>query len=932
MFSFSSSAYQVHRIPEGIFLSTFVCLSKQLFFGKVSVEKTKKYISNKKQGNRKDKVVLVKSKRTKMPRSRPASPSPFTSRSGEDVGVKGGKRPKSAMGFRTEERAHDGKDAFKSTKSSSDNDAIQVLVRVRPPNDRELHADNWKRSVKVADGRTCQLIDSREERKAEPYTFTFDTCFKETTTQEEIFKVAGVPIIKNVLDGYNSTIFAYGQTGAGKTHTMMGETHKKNGVRSENMGLAPRVLEYLFEKINNEEQQENAKKNDEELTFTVRCSFIELYNETITDLLHPASVNLPVRDDKAKGPYVDGLREVVVRNAEQAVSHMVKGIENRTVAETKMNKQSSRSHCMYTCRVERVTKSVDGSIQVRHSRLNLVDLAGSERNRSSGVVGEQLREAIHINKSLTTLGRVIRELIDAQKTGNGHIPYRDSRLTHLLQESLGGNAKTTIIANISPSAICAVETLSTLQFVKNAKNIKNKARVNEDLEKEMKMCEALQKQILKLKEENEALRNGAAAQEEIEELKAKLEEELAQANAAQEKIEDLKATIEAEHKRSEKLQAQLDATIENNATLRAEATSIKEQNDALQNERDALENTLKQLNFQVNEVHETCLIADEKAREVASTEREKLLHEQEINRKKNREAVTDLQSTLTNMGTQLIALRDREHDMLNELEAARNVMEDQQEQLKKLSEELCTTQHEKDQKQATMRSIKEQLAQEKDASAGMEEALDRTRAELSSLKADIAKKEEEIAVLGERDAGRTKSNDELQQQLDEATKRIVAVTDMKCQLENINEDLREQLEEVRKRHRESIDTVNRLEDEVDYMNRVYADACNKLEQEACYNDQLLADREQLNRAAFIFGNVVDNISDSIHESEVARSPSIAHKIREYDERKGVGGGGCDMASRKWMPRGMSNYDMFLHQGNGRVPSNGYGMESSEFLL
>jgi kinesin family protein 15 len=225
--------------------------------------------------------------------------------------------------------------------------------------------------------------------------------------------------------------------------------------------------------------QEKEIRKEEKLRFTCKCSFLEIYNEQILDLLNPNSVNLQIREDAKKGVHVENLTEHEVSNAREAMQQLVEGAANRKVAATNMNRASSRSHSVFTCLIESKWDS-QGINHHRFSRLNLVDLAGSERQKSSGAEGERLKEATNINKSLSTLGLVITNLIAVSNKKSHHVPYRDSKLTFLLQDSLGGNSKTTIIANISPSSCCAAETLSTLKFAQRAKYIRNNAIINED--------------------------------------------------------------------------------------------------------------------------------------------------------------------------------------------------------------------------------------------------------------------------------------------------------------------------------------------------------------------------------------------------------------------------------------------------------------------
>ncbi|XP_078437398.1 kinesin-like protein KIN-12G [Wolffia australiana] len=349
------------------------------------------------------------------------------------------------------------------------NHNVQVIIRVRPLNNTELSLQGGKRCVRQDTSDSITWIGQPESR------FTFDHVADEAVSQEELFKAAGVPMVDNCVSGYNSCMFAYGQTGSGKTHTMLGEIEGGTRRHSVNCGMTPRVFEYLFSKI----QKEKEVRREEKLQFTCKCSFLEIYNEQILDLLDPSSSNLQIREDLKKGIYVENLSEFEVACARDVIQHLLQGAANRKVASTNMNRASSRSHSVFTCVIESKWES-QGITHHRFSRLNLVDLAGSERQKSSGAEGERLKEATNINKSLSTLGLVIMNLVSLSNKKSLHIPYRDSKLTFLLQDSLGGNSKTIIIANISPSNCCALETLSTLKFAQRAKFIRNNAVINEE--------------------------------------------------------------------------------------------------------------------------------------------------------------------------------------------------------------------------------------------------------------------------------------------------------------------------------------------------------------------------------------------------------------------------------------------------------------------
>ncbi|CAD5323501.1 unnamed protein product [Arabidopsis thaliana] len=346
---------------------------------------------------------------------------------------------------------------------------VQILIRVRPLNSMERSINGYNRCLKQESSQCVAWIGPPETR------FQFDHVACETIDQETLFRVAGLPMVENCLSGYNSCIFAYGQTGSGKTYTMLGEVGDLEFKPSPNRGMMPRIFEFLFARI----QAEEESRRDERLKYNCKCSFLEIYNEQITDLLEPSSTNLQLREDIKSGVYVENLTECEVQSVQDILGLITQGSLNRRVGATNMNRESSRSHSVFTCVIESRWEK-DSTANMRFARLNLVDLAGSERQKTSGAEGDRLKEAASINKSLSTLGHVIMVLVDVANGKPRHIPYRDSRLTFLLQDSLGGNSKTMIIANASPSVSCAAETLNTLKFAQRAKLIQNNAVVNED--------------------------------------------------------------------------------------------------------------------------------------------------------------------------------------------------------------------------------------------------------------------------------------------------------------------------------------------------------------------------------------------------------------------------------------------------------------------
>ncbi|XP_011262990.1 kinesin-like protein KIF13B isoform X5 [Camponotus floridanus] len=359
-------------------------------------------------------------------------------------------------------------------------DKIKVAVRVRPFNRRELELGT--QCVVEMTGQQTILqhpitMDKIDRNK--PKTFAFDHCFyslepgtENFASQEVVFDALGRDILDNAFQGYNACIFAYGQTGSGKSYTMMGS--------GDNKGIIPRLCDNLFDMI--------AKQQSSELTYKVEVSYMEIYNEKVHDLLDPKQnkQSLKVREHNVLGPYVDGLSQLAVTSFQDIDNLMAEGNKSRTVAATNMNSESSRSHAVFSVILtQTLTDSKSGVSGEKVSRMSLVDLAGSERAVKTGAVGDRLKEGSNINKSLTTLGLVISKLADQNSVNNNKkkdnfVPYRDSVLTWLLKDNLGGNSKTVMVATISPAADNYEETLSTLRYADRAKRIVNHAVVNED--------------------------------------------------------------------------------------------------------------------------------------------------------------------------------------------------------------------------------------------------------------------------------------------------------------------------------------------------------------------------------------------------------------------------------------------------------------------
>ena len=417
-----------------------------------------------------------------------------------------------AFGVGREEHINDGE---------KENANFKVVVRVRPPLERELSAINEYRCVVEIDDDGQQLKRARgitihehmimrqptskvDSLPYSSYRFTFDHVYGIESTQREVYEISAKSAVKSALQGYNATIMAYGQTGTGKTYTMEGTRH------GDERGIIPRAIEDMFTYIENDMSTSNQKK------YLVRASYLQIYNEVISDLLKPERTNLVIREDKRRGVFVEGLSEWVVRTPQEIYGLMERGAAQRATGSTKLNELSSRSHAAFMIIAENSvidysheSNAVDGGANDRQSsmhqsfkvgKLNLVDLAGSERVRITGATGRRLEESKKINQSLSALLNVISALTETKP--RQHIPYRDSKLTRILEDSLGGNCKTTMMAMISPAQEAYLESLSTLKFANRAKTIKNEARVNEDVDQKT-LLRKHERELRRLREELE---------------------------------------------------------------------------------------------------------------------------------------------------------------------------------------------------------------------------------------------------------------------------------------------------------------------------------------------------------------------------------------------------------------------------------------------
>ena len=541
---------------------------------------------------------------------------------------------------------------------------IQVVVRCRPLFGKEIR--EARNQIVDCDVRRGEVrIDNPKTPGDPPKQFTFDGVYDHTSTQKEIFEGCALPIVRAAIEGYNGTIFCYGQTGTGKTHTMEGKDEPEN-----ERGLIPNTFETVFGDI---DALEAANKN-----FLVRASFLEIYNENVRDLLGKDQTRrCDLKEDPDKGVYVKDLTTFVVKSvAEIRKLHEV-GKKNRSVGATLMNADSSRSHSIFTVTIE-TSEVNEGEAEedahIRVGKLNMVDLAGSERQAKTGSTGDRLKEATKINLSLSALGNVISALVDGKSS---HIPYRDSKLTRLLQDSLGGNTKTVMIANLGPADYNFDETMSTLRYANRAKNIKNKPKINEDPKDAM--LREFQEEIARLKTQLgdggeltggvPGSRPGRRRQEFIEktvsqvsdarlkrirdEMRQQMEENMRQ-NLEAEEAEKAQAKVQREaQEQMDQLISEKARTEDERAELEAQFKRQQEEMDAkfqdLQREREeqkALEDSLAAMQAKVMRGGTNLLDQEERLREEQRRQEDELrkIAEQEEDAQRRIQELEDLQT------------------------------------------------------------------------------------------------------------------------------------------------------------------------------------------------------------------------------------------------------------------------------------------------
>jgi DNA repair exonuclease SbcCD ATPase subunit len=539
---------------------------------------------------------------------------------------------------------------------------IKVIVRCRPLNTKEKE-NGYKPCVELNLGENTVQVN---HVVGDPDRWTFDAVVNNTYSQRDVFTQFIMPMVDSVMDGFNATVFAYGQSGSGKTHTMTGKLDDE-----DLKGIIPRTFEYVFQTIR--EQQTSSPTR----SFTLSCTFVELYNGKIHDLLAKGQVPLAVKESKDKTFFVQGVNIPQVKFAEDLSRHMEEGTERRRVASTDLNADSSRSHSLFTLIVDMVDSDEDGNTRSVTSKFNLVDLAGSERQSKTGAAGDTLKEGCNINLSLSALGTVIDTLVK----GKGHVPFRSSPLTMLLKDSLGGSSKTVMFANIGPSEHNLSETVSTLRFADRAKQIKNKPVVNLDT-KDQKIQE-LTEQVNDLKERLKQFESVGVKkmEDELEQLRERVGElEVDLDNATKGREAD---AMEAQHGR-DSLAAEIAVVKQNLADSEAAAASLRTDaqliEDQLRDERAQREEIWTNCSAHFGEdIHDVDLLLD-KLRGLASSvsKEEHLRAVAEV-----RSAAAEVEAARAALDVEVGTLRAQSNELNDEIDSLKKKLEKAKERLEK---------------------------------------------------------------------------------------------------------------------------------------------------------------------------------------------------------------------------------------------------------
>ena len=604
--------------------------------------------------------------------------------------------------------------ASSTTSSSSLSKAmesVKVVVRCRPLNAKEIEQGHECCVNMFSDRGLIELRNPNLGPTDPIKTFTFDAVYDRNSKQLDLYAETFAPLVDSVLDGFNGTIFAYGQTGTGKTYTMEGI---KND--AENRGVIPNSFEHIFSHIAKSENQ----------LYLVKASYLEIYMEDVRDLLaKDQTKNLELKERPDTGVYVKDLSTFVCKSISEIEHVMNVGNQNRSVGRTNMNEHSSRSHAIFIITVECSEQDTSGESHIRVGKLNLVDLAGSERQAKTGAVGERLKEATKINLSLSALGNVISALVDGKSI---HVPYRDSKLTRLLQDSLGGNARTVMVANIGPANYNYDETITTLRYANRAKNIKNKPRVNEDPKDAL--LREFQEEIARLKAQlNQRPQKERRKKEKKEKVIIEKQKPVIRDSKDNQQITETTEKIDDQEEMSD------DDEVEEEEE---EDNSIKEMADKLATEKELLES-------------DTSMLAEEKDKLLQEVRRkEAMLVREKAEKEKMAQKIDKMESKLLTGGKTIVdhtnelqrALEQRRAEVADrrktEIEVARK-LEEQEEKGVELEKNYSSLQQEVEIKTRKLRKLFTKLQTVKQEIVDVTEEYNRDRRDLEATQEELLK-------------------------------------------------------------------------------------------------------------------------------------------------------------------------------------------------
>ncbi|KAM9337578.1 kinesin-1 heavy chain-like [Symphorus nematophorus] len=663
---------------------------------------------------------------------------------------------------------------------------IKVVCRFRPLNSSEVaRGDKY---IPKFQGDDCVSIAGK------PYYF--DRVFQSNTTQEQFYNAVAQKIVRDVLEGYNGTIFAYGQTSSGKTHTMEGKLHDPNM-----MGVIPRIVQDIFNYI---------YSMDQNLEFHIKVSYFEVYLDKIRDLLDVTKTNLSVHEDKNRVPYVKGCTERFVCSPQEVMDTIEEGKNNRSVAVTNMNEHSSRSHSIFLINIKQENTQTEQKLT---GKLYLVDLAGSEKVGKTGAEGTVLDEAKMINKSLSSLGIVIAALAE----GSSYVPYRDSKMTRILQDSLGGNCRTTMVICCSPSSFNDAETRTTLQFGQRAKTVKNTVCLNVELtaeqwkskwEKEKEKNKTLKNTVTWLETELNRWRSGESvpAEEQFDKEKAKAEVQALDTALNNDKTPPKPAlslgTPGAKLTDAEKEKCE------------AEMAKLYKEMDDKDEEINQQSQLVETLNQQILE-QEELLSSSRRDHDVLQTELNRLLAENEASKEEVKEVLQALEELAVNydLKTQEVENKAREFEALSEeLNEKSSSLASIDSELQKLKE---MTNHQKKRVTEMMSSLLKDLAEigiavgsndikQQESSGLIDEEFTVARLYISKMKSEVKTMVKRSKQLESTQAESTQKMDEMDTELTASQLRI---SQQEAKIKSLTDSL-QNVEQKKRQLEENVDTLN----------------------------------------------------------------------------------------------------------------------------